>query len=132
MRRPNLIEPGMKYYMDYALESSNNYKKQMYNTIFNGTLFLLFIGLFSLFLYYRYNNRPTVEEKDVEKRIKTQKIIEKVRSLNHQFSQPNPNVFQEKYSKDAGSDTYSDNNTMERKLANNPYIITNLPPLKFM
>lgn len=118
----------MKYYMDYALESSNNYKKQMYNTIFNGTLFLLFVGLFSLFLWYRYKNRPTAEEKEVEKRVKTQKIIEKVRSLNHQFSQPNPNVFQEKYL----NGTFSDVNPMERKLANDPYIITNLPPLKFM
>lgn len=118
----------MKYYMDYALESSNNYKKQMYNTIFNGTLFLLFVGLFSLFLWYRYKNRPTAEEKEVEIRVKTQKIIEKVRSLNHQFSQPNPNVFQEKYS----NDTSGDVNPMERKLANDPYIITNLPPLKFM
>lgn len=122
----------MKYYMDYALESSNNYKKQMYNTIFNGTLFLLFVGLFSLFLWYRYKNRPTAEEKEVEIRVKTQKIIEKVRSLNHQFSQPNPNVFQEKYSNDTNNGTYSDNNPMERKLANDPYIITNLPPLKFM
>lgn len=128
MRRPNLIEPGMKYYMDHALESSHHYKKQMYNTIFNGTLCLLFFGTFSLFLYYRYKNRPTAEEKEVEKRIKTQKIIEKVRSLNHQFSQPNPNVFQEKYL----NNTSGDVDSMEHNLAEDPYIITSLPPLKFM
>lgn len=141
MKRPNLIEPGMKYYMDYALETSNTYKKQKFNTIFNGTMFLLFISLFSLFLYYRYKNRPSAEEKEANNRIKTQKIIEKVRALNHQFSQPNSNVFQEKYSTNSykGIDNTIGHNTMdystnsmEHKLATDPYIITTLPPLKFM
>jgi hypothetical protein len=126
MKKPDLIEPGMKYYMDYALENSHKYKKQITNYIFNGTLFLLFISVFSLFLYYGYKNKPSPEEREKDKRIKTQQIIEKVRSINHQFSYPNPNTFQEKYSnKDC-------DRSMEEKLADDPYIITNLPPLKFM
>lgn len=130
MKKPDLIEPGMKYYMDYALESSNKYKKQIINYIFNGTMFFLFITVFSLFLYYSYKNKPSTEEREKEKRTKTQQIIDKVRSLNHRFSHPNPNVFQEKYSDDI---THGNNDfSTEEKLLEDPYIITNLPPLKFM
>lgn len=131
-KRPNLIEPGMKIYMDYALENSNHYKKEIYNYIFNGTLLFLFIIFLSYFLYYSYNNRISPEEREKEKKIKTQQIIEKVRSLNHQFSLPNSDVFQgEKYF-NTNTNTKTTPTTMEDVLKNDPYIITDLPPLKFM
>lgn len=130
MKRPNLIEPGMKYYMDYSLENSHKYKKKMFNMIFNIGLFLVFTLSISWFLYYSYKNKPSDEEREKQRRIKTQQIIEKVRSLNNRFSTPNSNVFREKIHT-LNTKSY-DEMTIDEKLVNDPHIITNLPPLKFM
>lgn len=135
MTKPSLIEPGMKYYMDSALENSRIYKAKLYNYAFNGILTLLFLSLIATILYYGYKNKKTTAEREKEDREKTQKIIEKVRSLNSQYSNPNPNIFQDTrepaYNKNNKNNNY-DSQSLEYALANDPYSITNLPPLKFM
>lgn len=132
MTKPSLIEPGMKYYMDSALENSRIYKAKLYNYAFNGILTLLFLSLIATILYYGYNNKKTTEEREKEDREKTQKIIEKVRSLNSQYPTPNPNIFQDTREHAYNKNNNYNNQSLEYALANDPYSITNLPPLKFM
>lgn len=127
MARPVVIEPGMKHYMDYALESSNLFKRRVYNYIFNGSLFTIFVIFTVSFLYYNWKNKLSPEEREKENIKKTQQIIEKVKSLNHKFSTPNENVFEEsKINEKYGHYDVND------AFLNDPHRITNLPPLKFM
>jgi hypothetical protein len=147
MSRPIVIEPGMKYYMNYALEKTNLYKKRLYNNIFNGVLFILFVSFITWFLYTSYKNKLSPEEKEEKRRIQTQQIIEKVRSLNNQYSTPNPNVFNDSLNNtthtinvtSTSSDNYDyineysyNKDNIENKLLHDPYRLTDLPPLKFM
>tara|TARA_Y100001968_G_C19037814_1_gene562957 strand:+ start:98 stop:406 length:309 start_codon:yes stop_codon:yes gene_type:complete len=79
---PNLIEPGVKYFLDETLKNCNKKRIEYNNNLFN---ILLFLGLFlfvSLFLYYKFKTRPT--KNDLEEREKQKKyyILNKIKSLN--------------------------------------------------
>ncbi len=79
---PNLIEPGVKYFLDKTLKNCNRKRIEYDNKLFN---ILLFLGLFTilfLFLYYKFKNKPT--KKDLEKRDNQKKyyILNKIKSLN--------------------------------------------------
>ena len=84
---PNLIEPGVKYFLSETLKNCNKKRTEYNNNLFN---LLLFLGLFtfvSLFLYYKFKNRPT--KKDLEKKEKLKKyyILNKIKSLNEKAAQ---------------------------------------------
>jgi hypothetical protein len=79
---PNLIEPGVSYFLDQTLKNCNK-KRIEYNTkIFNIYLFLIFFLFLGVFIIYKYKNRPT--RKDLEKREHQKKyyILSKIKSLN--------------------------------------------------
>jgi preprotein translocase subunit SecG len=124
--KPSVIEPGMHYYMNYSLENSQMFKKKLFNKIFNISLFLFFILFFGGILYFSYKNRTPPELRDKLKREKTQKIIEKVRSLNSKFTLPNSNIFID--------NGYTINNQLNTHEPDQQFstLITDLPPLKFM
>ena len=84
---PNLIEPGVKYFLDETLKNCNKKRTEYNNSLFNLILFLGFFIFISLFLYYKFKNRPT--EKDLEKKEKLKKyyIINKIKSLNEKAAQ---------------------------------------------
>jgi len=79
--RPNLIEPGVKYFLNSTLEQCHVIKHKYYNSIYNLGLFLVFSLIISIFLYYKYtvkNNRALQEEK---KRIQQNYIMNKLRFM---------------------------------------------------
>lgn len=60
-----LVEPGMKYFMNQTLKQCCNKKYTFYNQIYNISLGLgLFIS-FSLFLIYCYNEKRNVAKKRI-------------------------------------------------------------------
>lgn len=84
---PNLIEPGVKYFLNETLKNCNKKKVEYDNKLFN---ILLFLGLFTTFfsfLYYKFKNKPT--KKDLEKKNKLQKyyILNKIKSLNEKVAE---------------------------------------------
>lgn len=79
---PNLIEPGVKYFLDETLKNCNKKRVEYNNNLFN---IILFLGLFScvtLFLYYKFKTRPTKNDLDEIKNQKKYYILNKIKSLN--------------------------------------------------
>lgn len=78
----NLIEPGVKYFLDETLKNCNKKRVQYNNNLFNFCLFLGFSIVLGGFLYYKFYTRPT--KKDLEKKENQKKyyILSKIKSLN--------------------------------------------------
>ena len=79
---PNLIEPGVKYFLNETLKNCNKKRVEYNNNLFN---ILLFLGLFSfvsLFLYYKFKTRPTKNDLEEKKKQKKYYILNKIKSLN--------------------------------------------------
>ena len=51
MDRPNLIEPGMKYFIKESLKNCNKFKHSYNNYVINLTLFIVFIAILGIFLF---------------------------------------------------------------------------------
>lgn len=71
MNNPNLIEPGMKYFLDKSLVNCRNLKDKYLNYLFNIGVFLLFILLVGSILYFKYKGKPSkyeLEQKEIQKK----------------------------------------------------------------
>tara|TARA_B100000902_G_scaffold395060_1_gene452765 strand:- start:8779 stop:9198 length:420 start_codon:yes stop_codon:yes gene_type:complete len=55
--KPNLIEPGVKYFFTNTLKSCNNYKLRNYNIFYNITCLIIFISILGIILVYRYKSK---------------------------------------------------------------------------
>lgn len=137
MIKPSVVEPGMVYYMHYALENTHLYKKRVVNMIFNSIMFLFFSSIVIGFLYYSYKNRPSPEEREKIKQKTTQQLLEKVASLNNKYRMPISEMPSYKQNHSTlGSYTIQGTHliphTMEINENSDDNLITNLPPLKFM
>lgn len=131
MTKPSVVEPGMVYYMHYALENTHLYRKRMINIAFNTAMFIFFVSIVGGFLYYSYKNRPSPEEREKKKREITQRLLEKVASLNHKYTMPISELPQTTLGSYTIQGTQLIPQTMELE-GDNDNLITNLPPLKFM
>ena len=66
-----LIEPGMKYFINQTLIKCKELKDRNRNLIYNISLFIGLIVVIGLFLYYRHKNKlSTKEEKDKDNKKK--------------------------------------------------------------
>ena len=81
MERPNLIEPGMKYYLKQTLKNCNNVKNYYYNIIFNISIFIIFVIIISVTLYYKYKGVMNKEEKHRREEDKKKYILEKIQKM---------------------------------------------------
>lgn len=81
--RPNLIEPGTRYFLYETLKNCNKNKKNIYNLLINLSLLIFIVGGISSFLYYRYKNKRIDETKLIEKqREKELAIVTTIKKLN--------------------------------------------------
>jgi len=67
---PNLVEPGIKYFLNETLKNCNVLKQQYYSVVFNFTVIVVFLTILGGILYYRYKGKLTPREKqrrDIEK-----------------------------------------------------------------
>lgn len=78
---PNLIEPGVKYFIGSTLKECKKFKHKYYNNIFNIiTLICLTIFIVTFFIY-RYKGKPSkleIQEKNIKKK---EYIISKLHQL---------------------------------------------------
>jgi uncharacterized membrane protein len=63
MENPKLIDPSMKYYLYNTLQNCHTTRVQVYTTIFNVVVFILFIAFVGGTLYYCYKRKLTPYEK---------------------------------------------------------------------
>ena len=78
---PNLIEPGVKYFITGTLKECNKFKNIYYNNIFNITVFICTIFIITCIFIYRYKGKPSQEELEKKNIEKKEYIISKLQKL---------------------------------------------------
>lgn len=79
---PQLIEPGVKYFLNCTLQNCRHIKERYYNRAFNAGLFAaLVIGL-GILLYVKYKGKLTPAEKAAKDREQREYILGKLRLVN--------------------------------------------------
>ena len=58
----DLVEPGMKYFINQTLIKCKELKDRNRNLIYNISLFFGFTIVLGLFLYYRHKNKLSIKE----------------------------------------------------------------------
>ena len=78
---PSLTEPGVKYFLKETLKQCE-IKRTAYNTkILNIGLLITFTVFLACFLYYKYQTRPTEEDRKKMKQLKRDYFITRVRTI---------------------------------------------------
>jgi hypothetical protein len=78
--RPNLIEPGIKYFLTETLKQCRAFRDKYNNTLYNIALLVLFFVILALSLLYKYKGKLTPEELEEKEREKKQYILSKIRN----------------------------------------------------
>jgi len=60
--KPNLVDPGVKYFFKNILNSCNQYKKSNNNILYNIFLFIVFIVILGTILIVKYKGNKSKEE----------------------------------------------------------------------
>ena len=81
MEKPNLIEPGMKYFIKSSLKNCNNYRSTYNNYIVNIILLLIFLIILGIFLFIRFKGKLTPIEKENKMNDKKTYILTKIKQL---------------------------------------------------
>ena len=80
--RPTLIEPGVKSFFGGVLKGCNQIRSNHYNTIFNISMFFLFVFLLCSILYFKYKGKLTPEEKERKKQQEKQYILTRLNNVS--------------------------------------------------
>ena len=78
---PRLTEPGVKYYMAETLKVCNVSKHKYYNILFNVTLLVIIVVIFSLILYYRYKGQQSESDRLDKSNKKKSYILGKIQAM---------------------------------------------------
>jgi cytochrome bd-type quinol oxidase subunit 1 len=78
--KPQLIEPGIKYFINESLKQCHNIKNTYYNFVFNVGMLLLFLIILGLILVYKYKGKLTPHEKRENEIVKQNYILSKIKT----------------------------------------------------
>lgn len=79
--KPNLVEPGVKYFLNETLKQTHLFRIKHYNSLFNIGLLGFFVLLLGIILFVKYKGRLTIVEKEKKEQDKKQYILSKIRKL---------------------------------------------------
>jgi hypothetical protein len=79
--KPELTEPGVKYFLNQALKQSHIIREQFHNTIFNIGMLIFFMLILGFILVYKYKGRLTPVELAMKNKEKQQYILEKIKNF---------------------------------------------------
>jgi len=79
--KPNLVENGVKYFLNETLKQCHTFKLTYHNWLFNISLFITFVIGLTIILYLNYKGKLTPIEKQQKERIKHQYILSKIKNL---------------------------------------------------
>tara|TARA_Y100000590_G_C15511198_1_gene935480 strand:- start:198 stop:506 length:309 start_codon:yes stop_codon:yes gene_type:complete len=82
METPNLVEPGIKYYIRQTLRNCNNIKNYYRNVCFNIIVFIIFIIVVGGVLYYKYKGVMNITEKKKREEQKKKYILEQIQKMH--------------------------------------------------
>ena len=89
---PNLIEPGVKYFVSQTLKECNRVKNDNMNILYNILFTLLFVIVVGGLFYYKYKGKPSKEEIERKQREKYQYIMSKLHFIQHNKNRANNNL----------------------------------------
>lgn len=92
MGKPYLIEPGTKYFLSSTLKACNIKRNNYFKFYFNVALFFIFSITISLFLVYKYKNKPSIKDLERRKKQKEIYILSKVRNVIEIKEKENTNM----------------------------------------
>jgi hypothetical protein len=79
--KPNLTEPGVRYFLNHALKQCHIIKNTFHNTIINAGLFIGFLIILGLILLYKYKGRLSPVEIERKNKEKQQYILSKIQNF---------------------------------------------------
>lgn len=80
--KPLLTEPGVKSFFSGILKGCSQIKSNHYNTVFNFTMFIVFILMLGGILYFKYKGKLTPEEKERKQQQEKQYILTKLNNTS--------------------------------------------------
>jgi len=92
MDRPNLIEPGVKYWLGYSLKECNQLRKTRTSLLFNIVILILFILVVGGYLTYKYKGKLTHAELVVKHRREKEYIMSKLQQISFVKNKFNDNL----------------------------------------
>ncbi len=90
--KPLLTELTTKFYIKNSLKEVRQFKNKYITVIVNILLFLLFVGVVSLLLYYKYKGKPSKEEINIKENQKKQYLFEKLHKISYEKRKENQNL----------------------------------------
>lgn len=79
-KNPNLIEIGVKSFLNHTLKKCNDFKMKYFNTLYNFILFVFFILILTMILFFKYKGKITNDEKEMKDIEKKNYILSKIRN----------------------------------------------------
>ena len=79
---PTLIEPGVKTYLGGTLKECSKFKDKHVNSLFNISMFLLFLCIIGFFLMYKYKGKLTASDLQIKEQHKHEYLLSKLQQLN--------------------------------------------------
>ena len=80
--KPNLIEPGTKFFLRNTLTQCKNFRDKYINLLYNILLILMFFIILVVILYTRFKGNISPEEKQKKIRKEKEYIYSKLRQYN--------------------------------------------------
>ena len=90
--KPLLTENTTKFFIHNSLKEVRLFKNKYITVIVNILLFLLFVGVVSLLLYYKYKGKPSKEEIKIKENQKKQYLFEKLHKISYEKRKENQNL----------------------------------------
>ena len=90
--KPLLTENTTKYYIKNSLKEVRQFKNKYITIIVNLVLFLLFVGITTLFLYYKYKGKPNKEEIKRKENQQKQYLFEKLHKISYEKRKENQSL----------------------------------------
>lgn len=79
--KPQLVERGVKYFLNETLKQCHIIKDNFHNIVFNFGLLFTFLLILGLILFIKYKGRISQQEKKEKDIEKQQYILSKIKSL---------------------------------------------------
>jgi hypothetical protein len=79
--KPNLTEPGVKYFLHQTLKQCHIARDNFHNMVFNIGLFIAFLLILGLILLYKYKGKLSPIEVAQKNKEKQQYILSKIKNF---------------------------------------------------
>jgi hypothetical protein len=79
--QPNLVEPGVKFFLNETLKQTHLFRLKHHNTFLNIGLLILFIVILGIILFVKYKGRLSSVEREKKEQDKKQYILSKIKKL---------------------------------------------------